>query len=121
MYGIRHLSIDGQMSFQQRAKVVKMFAEEPEYRVLIMSSVGSVGLNLTVASAIIFLVRTFIFIGEYYFITMHRISPGARKTSYKSVAAFIGKRKRRQSSATTSSPMRPPISCSRRLLAVNSI
>ena len=57
LYGIKHLYIDGQLSYQQRAKVVAQFCSNPEYRVLIMSSVGSVGLNLTIACIIIFLVR----------------------------------------------------------------
>lgn len=45
------------MSFPQRAKVVKQFCVDDKICVLIMSSVGSIGLNLTVASVIIFLVR----------------------------------------------------------------
>jgi SNF2 family DNA or RNA helicase len=57
LYGVRHEHIDGRMTFQQRASVVKKFCANPDIRVLIMSSVGSVGLNLTVASVIIFLVR----------------------------------------------------------------
>jgi len=56
LYGIRHLSIDGQTSFQKRAKIVEIFCKDPTYRVLIVSSVGSNGLNLTVASVVIFLV-----------------------------------------------------------------
>ncbi|PPQ93015.1 hypothetical protein CVT25_006099 [Psilocybe cyanescens] len=55
LYGVKYLWIDGRMSFQQRAQVVKKFCTDSNIRVLIMSSVGSVGLNLTVASVIIFL------------------------------------------------------------------
>lgn len=57
LYGVKHLYIDGQLSFQQRAKVVAQFRSNPEYRMLIMSSVGSVGLNLTDACIVVFLVR----------------------------------------------------------------
>ncbi|RXW12447.1 hypothetical protein EST38_g13407 [Candolleomyces aberdarensis] len=55
LYGIEVLSICGRDSFEQRAKVVKKFNEDPKYRVLIFSKVGSTGLNLTRASFIIFL------------------------------------------------------------------
>jgi hypothetical protein len=48
--------IDGQTSFQKRAKIVDTFNKDPTFRVLIISSVGSNGLNLTVASSIIFIV-----------------------------------------------------------------
>ncbi|KAF9455402.1 P-loop containing nucleoside triphosphate hydrolase protein, partial [Collybia nuda] len=56
LYGIQYLYIDGQTSYGQRAKIVKKFCEDPEYRVLIISAVGSTGLNLTVASRLIFTV-----------------------------------------------------------------
>lgn len=56
LYGIKFLYIDGQTSFNNRAKIVKRFREDPTYRVLIISSVGSTGLNLTVADTVIFLV-----------------------------------------------------------------
>lgn len=56
LYGITYTYIDGQTSFQQRAKIVKRFCEDSSCRVLIISSVGSAGLNLSVASVIIFLV-----------------------------------------------------------------
>lgn len=71
LYKIKYLYIDGQMSFQKRAKVVAQFCSDPQYRVLIMSSVGSVGLNLTVASVIIFLVclpLCLSLLGPYYFL-----------------------------------------------------
>ncbi|RDB15031.1 Protein CHROMATIN REMODELING 5 [Hypsizygus marmoreus] len=55
LYGIRYMYIDGQTSFQDRAKIVKSFCDDPLCRVLIISSVGSTGLNLTEASVIIFL------------------------------------------------------------------
>jgi SNF2 family DNA or RNA helicase len=56
LYEIKFLYIDGTSSFHKRAKIVKQFCEGSEYRVLIISSVGSTGLNLSAASAVIFLV-----------------------------------------------------------------
>lgn len=44
------------MAFQKRAEIVKQFCEGTEYRVLIISNVGSTGLNLSVASVMILLV-----------------------------------------------------------------
>lgn len=40
-----------------RHQIVRRFQKEPESRVLIISSVGSTGLNLSVANIVIFLVR----------------------------------------------------------------
>ena len=56
LYGIKHLHIDGQTTFQQRAKIVDKFCKDAGIRVLVISSVGSAGLNLSIASVIIFLV-----------------------------------------------------------------
>ncbi|KAF9455565.1 P-loop containing nucleoside triphosphate hydrolase protein [Collybia nuda] len=55
LYGIKHLYLDGQTQFGKRAKIVKEFNESGEYRVLIVSSVGATGLNLSVASVMILL------------------------------------------------------------------
>jgi SNF2 family DNA or RNA helicase len=49
LYGIDCLSIDGSMLFEKRAKIVALFQTENGPRVLIFSSVGSAGLNLTIA------------------------------------------------------------------------
>ena len=57
LYSIKHLSIDGRTTFQQRAKIVQTFCKDSAYRVLILSLVGSNGLNLMVANIIIFLVK----------------------------------------------------------------
>ncbi|KAG5634213.1 hypothetical protein H0H81_002857 [Sphagnurus paluster] len=57
LYGVESLSIDGQMSFQERTKVVWQFCKGVKCRVLIISSVGTTGLNLTIANIIIFLVQ----------------------------------------------------------------
>lgn len=58
LYKIRHLYIDGQMSYDNRAKVITKFNEDPTIRVLFFTSVGATGLNLTIASVVILLVRT---------------------------------------------------------------
>ncbi|RXW12649.1 hypothetical protein EST38_g13204 [Candolleomyces aberdarensis] len=55
LYNIPVLSICGRDSFEQRAKIVQRFNEDPKCRVLIFSKVGSTGLNLTRASFILFL------------------------------------------------------------------
>jgi len=49
--------IDGGMPFEKRATNVERFRTEPLISVLIFSSVGGVGLNLSCANIIIFLVR----------------------------------------------------------------
>ncbi|KAF8054096.1 P-loop containing nucleoside triphosphate hydrolase protein [Lyophyllum atratum] len=56
LYGIDHKYIDGDTTFKQRNKIVHQFKTDPSFRVLIVSAVGGTGLNLTVASVIIFLV-----------------------------------------------------------------
>ena len=50
--------MDGDTSFEKRAKIVKQFNTDPTIRVLIFTSVGSSGLNLSVANHLIFLVCT---------------------------------------------------------------
>jgi SNF2 family DNA or RNA helicase len=57
LYGIKYVHIDGEMSFEERAKIVRRFCTDPEIRVLIFSSVGTVGLNLSIAHIVIFVVR----------------------------------------------------------------
>jgi hypothetical protein len=59
LYKIRHLFIDGRSTYDQRAKAIKTFNEDPTIRVLFFSSVGATGLNLTVARVVIFLVCFF--------------------------------------------------------------
>jgi TATA-binding protein-associated factor len=56
LYGVRALFIDGRMSFDVRNKIVLEFHKEEAPRVLIFSSVGSAGLNLSIANTIIFMV-----------------------------------------------------------------
>ncbi|PPQ82663.1 hypothetical protein CVT26_001000 [Gymnopilus dilepis] len=55
LYGIEHLYIDGQTSYEKRSRIVHQFNTDCTVRVLIFSSVGSVGLNLARANTIIFL------------------------------------------------------------------
>lgn len=57
LYGVECLHIDGQMSFEQRSAVVTQFHAPNSPRVLIFSSVGSAGLNLSIANTVIFLVN----------------------------------------------------------------
>ncbi|RXW14683.1 hypothetical protein EST38_g11168 [Candolleomyces aberdarensis] len=56
LYGIKILLISGTTSYEQRAKIVRKFNEDPEYRVLVFSKVGSTGLNLTRANFVLFLI-----------------------------------------------------------------
>ncbi|GAB7358087.1 hypothetical protein MBLNU230_g0248t1 [Neophaeotheca triangularis] len=50
---IRYLRFDGTMSQKQRAQILKIFAEEPRFCVLLLSlRAGGVGLNLTCASRV---------------------------------------------------------------------
>jgi SNF2 family DNA or RNA helicase len=56
LYGVRTLFIDGSMSFDVQNKTVLEFHKEDAPCVLIFSSVGSMGLNLSIANIIIFMV-----------------------------------------------------------------
>jgi hypothetical protein len=56
LYEIKFLYIDRTSSFHKRTKILKQFCKGSEYCVLIISSVGSTGLNFSVALAVIFLV-----------------------------------------------------------------
>lgn len=51
------LAINGSMSFDKRAEILKKFRLQSKYRVLALSSVGTTGINLAFCSLIIFLVR----------------------------------------------------------------
>ncbi|TFK59812.1 hypothetical protein BDN72DRAFT_780239 [Pluteus cervinus] len=55
LYGVKYIWIDGQTTFAQRARKVAQFKTDPKVRVLIFSSIGSSGLNLSAASVVIFL------------------------------------------------------------------
>ena len=56
LYGIDSLAIDGSMSYEKRDKVVAEFHTPGSPRVFIFSSVGSAGLNLSIADVVIFFV-----------------------------------------------------------------
>ncbi|KAF8951749.1 P-loop containing nucleoside triphosphate hydrolase protein, partial [Flammula alnicola] len=55
LYGIKVLAVNGSMSYEKRASVIKKFREDPTYRVLALSSVGTTGINLAFCRIIIFL------------------------------------------------------------------
>jgi SNF2 family DNA or RNA helicase len=54
--GMRSVVVNGTMSFEGRAEAVEHFKRDPEVRVLILSAVGGVGLNLAFADIVIFAV-----------------------------------------------------------------
>ena len=56
LYNVKFLWIDGDLDYAKRAAIVKDFVESKDIMVLIFSSVGSVGLNLSCANYIVFLV-----------------------------------------------------------------
>ena len=57
LYGIRTLLVNGSMSYEKRASIIKSFRENSTHRVLVLSSVGTTGINLAFCRVIIFLVR----------------------------------------------------------------
>ena len=56
LYGVHTVSIDGKTEYEKRSEIVKRFNTDPTCRVLLFSKVGNVGLNLTCANTVIFLV-----------------------------------------------------------------
>jgi SNF2 family DNA or RNA helicase len=56
LYGVEVLAVNGSMSFDKRAATIKKFRESPIHRVLALSSVGTVGINLSFCRFVIFLV-----------------------------------------------------------------
>ncbi|KXN84276.1 SWI/SNF-like matrix-associated actin-dependent regulator [Leucoagaricus sp. SymC.cos] len=55
LYSVESLAINGKISFDQRDKRVKQFhKEDSKARVLVFSSIGSAGLNLSIADIVIF-------------------------------------------------------------------
>ncbi|KIJ64987.1 hypothetical protein HYDPIDRAFT_28327 [Hydnomerulius pinastri MD-312] len=53
LYNIRALTLNGTQTADERSAIVTRFNVDPTVRVLLFSSVGAVGLNLTVASIVI--------------------------------------------------------------------
>jgi Helicase conserved C-terminal domain len=96
LYGIKNVYINGQLSYQQRAKVIAQFLLHPDCRVLIISSVGSIGLNLTNACIVIYVVRLLVLLHSFSLsISLPRPRNGVPKTNCKFVAASIARRKKR--------------------------
>jgi SNF2 family DNA or RNA helicase len=58
LYGVKCLSIDGSIPYKKRDDIVQKFLGNGSPRVLIFSTVGSTGLNLSIADVVIFFVRT---------------------------------------------------------------
>lgn len=56
---MKAVSISGKVHGDGRDKVIEEFKTDPTIQVLIMSNVGTVGLNLTVAASLILFVRIF--------------------------------------------------------------
>ncbi|TFK60185.1 hypothetical protein BDN72DRAFT_779739 [Pluteus cervinus] len=54
LYGVKHLYIEGRQTLEQRAAIVERFRTDDNYRVLIFSKIGTVGLNLSRACILIF-------------------------------------------------------------------
>ncbi|KAJ7196083.1 hypothetical protein GGX14DRAFT_474046 [Mycena pura] len=52
-HGIKNLAINGSVSLKERNRIIERFKADATYRVLFMSPVGQVGLNLTNASVMI--------------------------------------------------------------------
>jgi TATA-binding protein-associated factor len=51
------LAIDGNMSFEKRERVLTEFCKPGGPRILIISKIGSAGLNLSIADVVIFFVN----------------------------------------------------------------
>jgi SNF2 family DNA or RNA helicase len=56
LYGVDTLAIDGSMRYDRRDEVVSKFHMSGNARVLLFSSVGAAGLNLSIADVVIFFV-----------------------------------------------------------------
>lgn len=57
LYGIKSVVLDGNATQKTRNANIHSFKTNPNIRVMIISSVGSNGLNLTQGNVVIFLVR----------------------------------------------------------------
>lgn len=85
LYGVDSLWIDGGMSYEKRNKVVTNFHTLGNPRVFIFLSVGSTGLNLSIADVIIFFVSELVILPIYSYschicrinLGVHRMSDGS--------------------------------------------
>jgi hypothetical protein len=57
LHGVESLAIDGTLSFEKRDRIVSQFHQPDSPRVLIISKVGSAGLNLSIADIVLYFVR----------------------------------------------------------------
>lgn len=57
LYGIKVLAVNGSMTFNKCAEVIKKFRSDPSFRVLALLSVGNTGMNLAFCRVVIFVVR----------------------------------------------------------------
>lgn len=53
LHGVKCLPLNGTMTTAERTSAIKQFRNDSETRVLLISTVGSIGLNLTNASVVI--------------------------------------------------------------------
>ena len=58
LYDIKNVYMDGHCTYNARMKILTTFDDDPSVRVMIFSSVGACGLNLSKASTLIFLVTS---------------------------------------------------------------
>jgi SNF2 family DNA or RNA helicase len=65
IHNIQCLALNGSMTLHERDEVIVKFKTDPKYRVLLVSMVGGVGLNLTVARYIIVFVSKFLLLGMH--------------------------------------------------------
>lgn len=95
LYGIDSLWIDGGMSYEKRNKVVTNFHTPGNPRVSISPSVGSAGLNLSIADIVISFVSELVILPIYsYSCHICRINLGVHRMSDRSGdAATISHRK----------------------------
>jgi len=91
------MAIWGETPVQRRADIVKKFARDPKSRVLIISSVGAVGLNLSCASVVIFTVRNIMEpCGIYGPYCLDRSKLGVLKMNDRYEDECIGHRKKKR-------------------------
>ena len=57
IFGLDSLVVDGSMSFEKREQIISQFSKPGGPRILIISRIGSAGLNLSIADIIIFFVN----------------------------------------------------------------
>ncbi|KAJ3517571.1 hypothetical protein NMY22_g13940 [Coprinellus aureogranulatus] len=65
VYKVKTVFINGSMPFDKRKRTIKEFKHDPKCRCLVFSKVGAVGLNLTEADVLIFLVRPAVVLCRY--------------------------------------------------------